>query len=87
MLLWLENLSDVKVERREEYFCLLRTLVAVPDIRRVIVSKPIRLIDTIFNLIHKVNCNIRFVVSVVSNLPCDICFELIAARSYCDVYW
>uniref|UniRef100_A0A0M3HTT2 UBR-type domain-containing protein n=1 Tax=Ascaris lumbricoides TaxID=6252 RepID=A0A0M3HTT2_ASCLU len=57
VLLWLENLSDVKVERREEYFCLLRTLVAVPDIRRVIVSKPIRLIDTIFNLIHK-ECSI-----------------------------
>ncbi|VDM43637.1 unnamed protein product [Toxocara canis] len=53
VLLWLDKLTDVKVELREEYFCLVRTLISIRDIRKVLISQPVDLFEKIFALIRQ----------------------------------
>ncbi|VDK44653.1 unnamed protein product [Anisakis simplex] len=72
VLLWLDKLPNVNVNHREEYFCLVRTLVSLRDVRQVLISKPVQLLSRIFNLIRK-ECKL-LMNHKNEGLPGDLCF-------------
>ncbi|VDM95152.1 unnamed protein product [Thelazia callipaeda] len=40
ILLWMKQIRDVPADHVDEYFCLVQTILAVPEIRAVLVSEP-----------------------------------------------